>query len=210
MQKIGMVQEYVLLKETQKPVFFHPEGIEDQSRLIKMRLRAEQAVNLYLEPLDANPETGEVPEEIFLAHCEPGLEQIEFFYRGSFGLIIVGGNIWLDTYDNTSFEVESLDPTSFARLWEREERDPRILEMEQIARMNQRERDAQRENDRAEYEARIKALEERFANVAASQSPSSAPASGGGGTGSSVPSASDSEPAAGPSSADGGEPKADA
>lgn len=163
MQRIGQLQTYVEIAEGTAPVFRHPAG-SDQSRLIKMRLLAESAVNLYVERIDPDPETGELEPLRFLAHIAPGFEELEFRFLGSFALQLVGGNVWLDTYDNTSFNVESVSPESFARLHEREERDPRQLEMEQIARYNQRLFDQQRAADRAEYEARLIAMEERLAN----------------------------------------------
>lgn len=169
MQKIGQFQAYAELTEAKGAVFLHPEGLEDQARKIKMRLLSESAVNLFIEPLTADPETGEVEPVRFLARVEPGMENIEFYYLGSFQLTPVGGNVWLDTYDNTSFDIESLTPESFARVWEREERDPRILEMEMAARYNQRLRDEQLAVDRAEHNARMAELDARIANVSTSK-----------------------------------------
>lgn len=172
MQKIGQLQTYVEIPEAQAPVFLHPQG-SDQSRLIKMRILAENSVNLFVERIDADPETGEIEAIRFLAHVAPGMEQLEFYFKGSFALQAVGGSIWLDTYDNTSFNVESVSPESFARLHEREERDPRQLEMEQVARHNRRIFEEQRAADLAEYEARLIAMEERL--LKSVTPPSSAP-----------------------------------
>lgn len=169
MQKIGMLQAFVQLSETEDATFVHPQGNEDQARLIKMRILVEKPVNLYLIPVEYDYENRKVtahhdePEFIqFLTHVEPGMEQIEFYWRGSFCLRLMGGNIWLDTYDNTAFNVESVDDVSFARLWEREERDPRILEMERLARHNSRILDEQRAQDYALYEERMAALEAKY------------------------------------------------
>ncbi|KGE02474.1 hypothetical protein [Rhizobium sp. YS-1r] len=158
MQKIGMLDAFVRLSETEDATFSHPAGNDDQSRLIKMRVLAENPVNLFLERLDADPETGEVGELRFLTHVEAGLDQIEFYYRGAFALRVKGGTIWLDTADNTAFNVESVSPESFARLWEREERDPRILEIERQARHNQMILQQQMEADRAEFFAMMEAM----------------------------------------------------
>lgn len=211
MQKLNMIEAFVELPEGTQATFFHPEGQAEQARLIKMKVNAPAAANLYITPLDkADPVTGELidGESLFLAHVEPGFDQIEFFYRGSFALATLGGSIWLDTYDNTSFSVEASDFTSYARLWEREERDPRILEIEQIARHNQRLLLEQMAADRAEYEARMRVLDERLANV------STASVVAGGGTASPEPVVSSGTPAGDPaatapvSGATGGEPNA--
>lgn len=193
MQKIGMLQAFVELKETEDATFVHPQGNEDQARLIKMRILAERAVNLYIVPVEYQhawyDENGvrqpgrvtahhDEPDFVrFLAHVEPGLEQLEFYYRGSFCLRLMGGDIWLDTYDNTAFNVESVDPVSFARMWEREERDPRILEIERQARYNQMRLEEQM---RADFAAHAAMLEERYkTNVAPAPIAPVAPTGGG-------------------------------
>lgn len=171
MQKIGMLQAFVQLAETEDATFVHPQGNEDQARLIKMRILAEKPVNLYLIPVVYDYENRKViehhddPDLIqFLTHVEPGMEQIEFYWKGSFCLRLMGGNIWLDTYDNTAFNVESVDDVSFARLWEREERDPRILEMERAARHNQARLREEMAADMAAYREQLR--QEFAANVA--------------------------------------------
>lgn len=174
MKKIGQFQAYAELTETDGAVFSHPEGQEDQARKIKMRVLSETPINLFLEPLMADYETGEFEQTRFLARIEPGMEAIEFYYRGDFRLTPVGGNVWLDTYDNTSFDVESLTPESYARLWEREERDPRILEIERAARHNTERFRLQME---ADFAAHAQRMEERYAaNVTQAASPVVAPA----------------------------------
>lgn len=209
MQKIGQLQAYVEVGETQGATFLHPEGTEEQARLIKMRILSEAAVNLYVEAIDADPETGEVEDLRFLTHVPPGIEQIEFYYKGSFALRLVGGNIWLDTYDNTSFNVEAADPTSFARLIEREERDPRILEIEQAARHNKRLFDEQRSADLAAYEARINAMEERLMkNVSTPSSDAGAAKTSIPAKSSIVPPTDDKSDAGTAEGGTGGEPKA--
>lgn len=219
MQKIGMLQAFVELKETEDATFVHPQGQEDQSRLIKMRILAEHAVNLYIVPVDyeyaSYDEDGvllpgrvvehyDEPEFVrFLAHVEPGLEQLEFYWRGSFCLRLIGGGIWLDTYDNTAFNVESVDPVSFARLWEREERDPRILEIERMARHNQM---ALQEQMRADMAAFAANLEARYqTNVTPAPVAAALAATGTTATGTGVASADDQQPDSAASAGTGGQ-----
>jgi len=187
MQKLNMIQAFAELPEGMDATFVHPEGQGDQSRLIKMRLNAPQDVNLYITPVEIDYETGEVVQHHgdaarFLAHVSAGFEQIEFFYQGSFCLAALGGSVWLDTADNTAFSVEASDFTSYARLWEREERDPRILEVERMARHNRDALMAQMEADRAEFAAKMEAIEKRVsANVTPAQSNDGSGAQGGSG-----------------------------
>lgn len=173
MMKLNMIEAYRELPEGQNAVFFHPEGQEGQARLIKMRINAAWPVNLWITPVDRiDPVTGEVDEDaIFLGHVDPGLEQIEFFYKGTFALSSDGGPIWLDTYDNTAFSVEASDTSSYAVPNERPEIDPVTAQINQMIRERQREFEAQRLRDRYEYEARIRQLEERVTNVSTSSAP---------------------------------------
>ncbi len=203
MQKIGMLQAFVQLKETEDATFVHPWGNEDQARLIKMRILAENAVNLYIVPVRYDYETKTVvehhddPEFVhFLAHVEPGLEQLEFYWQGSFCLRLMGGNIWLDTYDNTAFNVESVDPASFARLWEREERDPRILEIERQARHNQMLLQEQMAADRAAFASQMAELvQQAKTNVAPAALAPVTPTGSGTPESTSVPPTSDQQSA---------------
>lgn len=178
MQKLDQIQKFAVLQEGVDATFVHPQGQEEQARLIKMRINAPSAVNLYITPVTIDLETGEVrthhvDEQIFLAHIPAGYEQIQFMYDGSFALNAIGGDVWLDTYDNTAFNVEASDPTSFARLFEREERHPAILEMERMARHNQ---EAMRRQNQADMDAAIAALEARYQNNVATPA---TPANGG-------------------------------
>lgn len=216
MQKLNMIQAFAELPEGTDATFAHPEGQAEQARLIKMRINAPQDVNLYITPVDIDFETGEVVTHDeagtrFLAHAAAGFEQLEFYYHGSFCLSAVGGSIWLDTYDNTAFSVEASDFSSYARLWEREERDPRILEIERAARHNQELLLRQMAEDRAAYAAQMEALAEKVtSNVVTSQAPAS------GGTPSAQPSVPSGAPAGDPATATaapagtGGEPDAGA
>lgn len=184
MQKLNQIQKFAVLQEGTDATFVQPEGQTDQSRLIKMRLNAPQPVNLFITPIDIDGETGEVvnhypDDQIFLAHVEAGFETIEFHYHGSFCLNAIGGDIWLDTYDNTSFSVEASDPTSFARLFEREERHPAILEMERMARHNQ---EAMRRQNQRDMDAAIAAMEARMQqNVTPATTPIAGGTTGGNG-----------------------------
>ncbi|UIB81377.1 hypothetical protein [Flyfo microvirus Tbat2_88] len=209
MQKIGMIQAFVKLGEGEKDAtFVHAEGQGDQARLIKMRILCPEPVNLFLVPVDVDYDDIEyrmgrrhppvvkhydAPEDtVFLAHVEAGMEQLEFYFRGSFCLRASGGDIYLDTYDNSSFDVESVDPVSYARLWERDERDPRILEIERAARHNQNMLREQMEADRAQFAAMMAEMKN---NVTPAQSAPVPPAG-------SIPPSSASVPPAGDQQAD--------
>lgn len=216
MQKFNMIQAFARLEAGSDATFQHPQGQADQARLIKMRVNAPQDVNLYITPVTIDEETGEVLEHnegeaLFLAHVAAGYEQLEFYYHGSFCLAALGGDIWLDTYDNTAFSVEASDYSSYARLWEREERDPRILEIERAARHNQNELLRQMAEDRAAYAAQMSALAERIgANVSAGEASASAGTAGNEPKVSAGASAGD-KPAEGETPAGtGGEPDAEA
>lgn len=203
MQKLDQIQKFLVLNEGEDATFAHPQGQEQQARLIKMRLNAPSAVNLWITPVTLDPDTGDVrthhaEQQIFLAHVAPGFEQIQFYYDGSFCLNAIGGNVWLDTYDNTGFSVEASDPTSFAQLYEREERHPAILEMERIARHNA---ELLREQNRAELIAFMAELEKRnSANVASVAAPVD--------LGTTSPTSDGGTAAPVPSSATGGDPVA--
>jgi len=178
MQKLNEIQRYKPIADGQSVTFMHPEGQALESRLIKMRLNVPAPVNLYITRLDTvEVATGEIVEDElrFLAHVSAGHDQIEFHYRGSFALKAVGGEIWLDTFDSTEWEVPATDFSSYARVWEREERDPRILEIEQAARHNQRLLADQMAADRAERDALMAEMRKlREANVATSATPPAA------------------------------------
>lgn len=209
MQKFNMIQAFAEIPEGTDATFAHPEGQADQARLVKMRINTPQDVNLYVTPCEVDYETGEVlvhdgDNARFLAHVAAGFDQLEFFYHGSFCLSALGGSIWLDTYDNTTFNVEASDFTSYARLWEREERDPRILEIERAARHNQELLLRQMAEDRAAYAAQMQALAERVSsNVAASESNAGGGTAGGGGR-KPVPSGASADDTAGDSAAPAG------
>lgn len=213
MQKLNMIQAFAELPEGTAALFAHPEGQADQARLIKMKINAPQDCNLYITAEAHVDEDGVYHdgETLFLAHVVAGFEQIEFYYRGGFSLESVGGSIWLDTYDNTAFSVEASDMTSYARLWEREERDPRILEIERAARHNQELLLRQMAEDRAAYAAQMEALAEKVtSNVASSQGNAGDGAASGSG-GASVPSGAPAvDPAFDPASQGGGSGELDA
>lgn len=214
MQKFNSIQAFAELPEGNEATFLHPEGQAEQARLIKMRVNAPQPTNLYLEPVEVDYETGEISavpdaEHRFLAHVGPGLENLEFYYKGSFSLSAIGGAVWLDTSDNTSFSVEASDFTNYARLWEREERDPRILEIEQAARHNQRVLMEQMAADREAFRREMEAL---AAKAKPDVTPSPAPADSGAASSvapvSPVAPAGDPQPATPAPAGAGGEPDA--
>jgi hypothetical protein len=201
MQKLGMIQAYSPLNEGQDAIFVHPQGNLENSRLIKFRLLAETDIRLFVVPVEYDYDLQQVTVHhdepdftLFLSALKPGFEEIEFYYRGSFCLRVTGGNVWLDTYDNTALNIEGASTESYARLWEREERDPRILEIERAARHNTMMLQQQMEADRAQFAAMM----EQMKNV------TQAPASGTAGT----PSVSSDAGTPVPASAPAGDPPA--
>ncbi len=216
MLSLGQFQAYREIKETEDATFVHPRGQEDQSRKIKMRILAEKPVNIYIVPVEYDYDTGEVIEhknesaDTRVFHLEPGLETVEFYWLGSFCVRPLGCNIWMDTFDNTKFNVESVDPLSFAVLIEREARDPRILEMERQARSRMIEFQEQMAAQVEDALSRAAALEERLRNVAAASSASSSSTASVQPQGTGVSSASDQQAAGPAQSGNGGEPQTNA
>lgn len=210
MLNIGQLQAYVQLKEMEDATFVHPLGM-DQARKIKMRVLAENEVKIFIVPVEFDYETGEVTEHHdaatetrFLCHLPAGLENIEFFWYGSFCLRVHGGDIWLDTYDNTGFNIESADPTSYANIVEREARNPVILEMERLARHNTRVMEEQMA-DMRQLQAQLEA-----ARVNPSASAASAPTASVQPQGSGVSPTSDQQAARPAESGTSGEPQTNA
>ncbi|MDF0663410.1 hypothetical protein PYR67_29240 [Rhizobium sp. BC49] len=192
MQKLNMLQGYQRLAEASGAVFRQPVDNADQSRLVKFRIITEQDVVLKVSDCDFDPETGEVGELTntrLLTVVKAGFDEVEFNYHGTFSLDFMGSpEIWLDTFDNAYVPTEGSDLTNYARLWEREERDPRILEIERAARYNQTLLQQQMQEDFARYAA---AMEAKYAQ-------SAAPADASGGTTSTQPVVSSGAPAGDP------------
>ncbi|WP_411196084.1 hypothetical protein [Rhizobium sp.] len=193
MQRLNMLQGYQRLAEASSAVFQHPVDNADQSRLVKFRIITEQDVVLKVSDCEFDPETGEVgglTNTRLLTVVKAGFDEVEFNYLGTFALDFMGAaEIWLDTFDNAVVPTEASDLTNYARLWEREERDPRILEIERAARHNQNILQQQMQADFARYAA---AMEAKYAQPAA-------PVNASGGTASSEPVVPASAPAANPS-----------
>ncbi|QIG67588.1 hypothetical protein EVB46_006 [Rhizobium phage RHph_TM32] len=209
MQRLNMLQGYSRLALAASAVFQHPVDNPEQSRLVKLRVITDQDAVLKVSDCDFDPETGEVIGAVrntrLLTVVKAGFDEVEFYYRGTFALDFMGPDeIWLDTYDSAFVPTEAADLTNYARLWEREERDPRILEIERAARHNQMVLQAQMQADFAAYAA---SLEAKYAQ-------STAPVAGSGGTTSTEPVVSASAPAGdppaetAPSAGTGGEPNA--
>ena len=168
MQKLLQLQAYKNLAESQSVVFVHPQDNLDQARLVKFRLITEQPVTLKVSLVPYNYDTGEIGQEVadtrLLTVVQPGFEEVEFYYQGTFALNVLGGDIWLSTFDNAFVSTQPSDLTNYARLWEREERDPRILEIERAARYNQARLAEQMQQDFARH---AEALEAKYAKSAA-------------------------------------------
>lgn len=149
MIKLNSLTSFAVLAEGKEALFAAPDG-SDQSRKVKMRVNTPHDVTLWISPVE------DLDVSLFLGRVR-GHEQFEFFFDGSFVLTSMGGDIWLDTFDNTQFDIQAKDPVSYARLFEREERDPRILEIERAARHNmealRREMRADLENHKAALDA---------------------------------------------------------
>lgn len=177
MQKLNSIQTYKKVEEGQAVVFRTEEYLRDQGRVIKMRINTAQDVRLYVTNMQEHvSDDGELLEDSrLLAVVKAGLDELYFAYHGDFRVEAVGGDIWLDTYDASNFEVQPTDLDSYARVLEREEIDPRVAAVQYEIRKAQREFAAQREQDRLEYEARLAAIEaaKAPANVT---TPASAPA----------------------------------
>jgi len=192
MQRLNMLQGYQRLAEATGAVFQQPVDNADQSRLVKFRIITEQDVVLKVSDCDFDPETGEVGElgePRLLTVVKAGFDEVEFNYLGTFQLDFMGATeIWLDTFDNAFVSTEPADLTNYARLWEREERDPRILEIERAARHNQMLLQQQMRED---FERHAAAMEAKYAQ-------SAAPVNGNGGTPSVEPKVPASAPAGDP------------
>lgn len=202
MQKINSIQAYKLVKEGQSVGFTTEEYKLGDSRVIKLSVNCAKDVTLYATNLEQvfDEETGELADDVrLLAHVKAGFDQVEFAYIGNFTLHPVGGDVWLHTYDAGNFEVEKTDLESYARIFEREEEDPIIAEFKRLARQNQRELERQRQLDREEFEARLRAMEPK--HVPPVTAPATAPATGAT-TGGATVGAQSSDGAATP--ADGG------
>lgn len=201
MQRIGSIGSFNLVEEGKSYRFPVAEGREG-SRQVKFRTLAYQTVQMWIEP-EADPESGEVAEPLFLTVPAVGLDEIEFYITGEFTLTVVGGSIRLDTFDNAYQDVGEGNPDeSFARIYERQDTDPRILEIQQMARYNERRLEEQAALDRAKYnEALAKFQQEAQDAINQVKSAAKPIKSSKAEAGTSVPSASDSEPS---TEADGG------
>ncbi|TLX08083.1 hypothetical protein [Rhizobium sp. MHM7A] len=208
MQRLNMLQAYQRIAEASTTVFQQPVDNAEQSRLVKFRIITEQDVVLKVSDCVFDPVTGEVSDVTntrLLTVVKAGFDEVEFYYLGTFALDFMGAvEIWLETVDSIVVETAAADLTNYARLWEREERDPRILEIERAARYNQMQLQAQMQEDFARYAA---AMEAKYA-----QSAVTAPASGGTTSTEPVVSASapagDTTTATAPAGGTGGEPDA--
>lgn len=174
MQKLNMIQAYRHLEETNSVVFVASPDNADQARLVKFRIITEQDVVLQVSDVDytpeiIDPETGEViqPRVVenvrntrLLTCVTKGFDEVEFYYQGTFALNLLGGDIWLSTFDSAFVDTTPSDFTNYARLWEREERDPRILEIERAARHNQ---EALKRQMMEDFAAHAAAMEARYA-----------------------------------------------
>lgn len=193
MQKIGSITSYNLVEAGKLYHFPVAEGREG-SRQVKFRTLAFEPVQMWIEPAD-DEETGEVSEPLFLTVPAVGLDEIEFYITGGFTLTVVGGSIRLDTFDNAFQDVGENNPEeSFARIYERGDVDPRILEIQQMARHNERRLEEQAAQDRANYNAALAKFQKEAQDAIDQVKSAAKPVKAGkSGAGSSVPPAGDSD-----------------
>lgn len=193
MQKIGSLLAYSVMVAGQNYRFPVAEG-RVGSRQVKFKTLTYEPVQIWVNPAD-DPETGEVSEAVFLTVPAIGLDEIEFHITGEFDVNIVGGDLRLDTFDNAFQDVgEDTPDESFARLYERQDTDPRILEVQQMARHHMRRLEEQAAEDRARYSAELvrvtKEANDAINSVKSSATSSSTSPTPAGGV---VPSGSDSK-----------------
>lgn len=180
MQRLGQLDGYTPLGEKEIVTFRHPESSLENSRLVKLRVIAENETALYYA-VGAKP----APDafQLLTVVCV-GFDEIEFYVLGDFHLAARGGEILISTFDNSSVYLGPDDTESFARLWEREERDPRILEIERLARHNAEALRLQMAADFAAHEARMREIT-NGGNLNSGPARASVADAGGDGTGSS-------------------------
>lgn len=192
MQRLGQIIDYAPLSEKEIATFLHPVSSSENARLVKLRVIAENETALYYA-------LGEKPKaDAFqlLTVVPAGLEDVEFYVLGTFHLAARGGEVMLSTSDNLVFNLGPDEAESYARIWEREERDPVLLQMDQLARQNERRLREQLLADFAAHEARMREIT-NGGNVNLGQAPASASAPVNDGTGStSVPASPDGNHAA--------------
>lgn len=154
MQRLGMLDGYMPLSEKEIAHFRHPESSAENARLVKFRVIAESDTALYYAMGDKPKPDGFQ----LLTVVRAGFDEVEFYILGDFHLAAKGGDIMLSTFDNTVVYLGPKETESFARLWERPEVNPEILEMQRIARHNADLLRAQMAADFAAHEQRMRAI----------------------------------------------------
>lgn len=194
MQRLGQIESYQSLSEKEIATFKHPESMGENARLVKFRIISESETALYYA-LGEQPNADSFQ---LLTVVPAGFDEVEFYILGTFHLAAKGGEIMLSTFDNSVVYLGAGETESFARLWEREERDPRILEMERIARHNAENLRLQMAADFAAHEARMREITNAgSANNGASSSGVAESVTSGAGTSSSQAVVDDAATAAG-------------
>lgn len=193
MQRLGMLDGYTPLSEKEIVHFRHPESSAENARLVKFRVIAENDTALYYA-MGEKPKSGDFQ---LLTVVRAGFDEIEFYIRGDFHLAAKGGDLMLSTFDNTVVYLGPEETESFARLWERPEVNPEILEMQRIARHNAEMLRAQMAADFAAHEERMRAIRDERSNEGSGSGAKGGllGAFVGEGTGDGVPSGDDGAPA---------------
>lgn len=166
MQRLGMLDGYKPLSEKEIASFRHPESSAENARLVKIRVIAENDTALYYAIGD-KPKPGDFQ---LLTVVRAGFDEIEFYILGDFHLAAKGGDLMLSTFDNTVVYLGPKETESFARLWERPEVNPEILEMQRIARHNAELLRAQMAADFAAHEERMRAIRDERPNESSGSS----------------------------------------
>lgn len=160
MQRIGNLKDWKRLAAG--------DGLEfsrKRARLVRLRVNAPEPTRL----LYVN-EQGEVS---FLA-LVTGLDEVEFFADGPFGLGVESGECYVLTGDSQYTHMEKTDFRSFTEVWERRPRNYEFELMQYVARINMEKRMGE-----------IAAAAERKVAEYAEQLKSTIPSSQTGGTGNS-------------------------
>lgn len=90
--------------------------------------RAGRASRTVLPVKSAEGAVGERPgtETIFVAHCMPGRDTIDFFVDGSFELFAEGGPVYVYSNDSQQTELHVVAPEVFTRIANRRSRNPQL------------------------------------------------------------------------------------
>lgn len=110
----------------------------DHARTVKLTVNAPQEARLSVVPMHPDgtfPDT----EPLFLATVT-GLQEVEFYARGAFGLVADDVDIYVRTFDGTEIHAVVPDAVTFTKITERRARNPEIEALQQMLLKNQERR----------------------------------------------------------------------